>query len=138
MALTFENTDYDQIRAAVDLELTADNLPDAVIKNTVFEGAALDYVNSVLKPQTITDNPEKAKRAAILYCAGLIIPSLTHVVKEDIPGGTISYQNRDLLALAEARNAQAGAIIGQLQATENPPAQDAGNFHFFGVASASE
>lgn len=126
MALpAFTATEYDAVRTAVDLRFSADELPNSVIAQAAFEGAARRWVDTSLTDATIAANLQKAKDAAVLFTASLLLPSVPNVVKDEIAGGTTTYQPRDLLALAAARAEQAGLLLSELVALEtnnNPPA----------------
>lgn len=114
----FGADEFDQVRAAIDLRLSADMLTNDTIAQDIFEAQARRWVESQVSDSVITGNMAVAQSAAIFYTAGLIFPSIVHQTHEDIPGGTMQFQNRDLSKLAAERIAMAANIVGQLIALE--------------------
>jgi hypothetical protein len=114
----FGNTEYDEVRAAIDLRVTADTLPNTVIALPAFEGEARAYIGGLVKDATITNYADRVKTAAVLYTAALLLPSLPDVTREQIPGGMMWFGPKDLLKLSALRKEEALIVVGALQDLE--------------------
>ena len=95
----FDADDYTAIRALLGPEITKDELPDEIIQNDVYEGAAKDWIIEVL-PYDPTINRSKInirrkKRAAVYRCAGLLSGRAPELLSESIGSGSKSFGNVD-------------------------------------------
>ena len=104
MANLINSSRYDEIRAALDLSLDKNNLPDTLIEKDLFLGQADRWVKArVVNPTT---NPA-AHNAEIYYCAYLLFDSLPQIVSEKAGTGegytrkATQLTKADLLARAE-------------------------------------
>ncbi|MGN6814406.1 MAG: hypothetical protein ACTHMP_26365 [Thermomicrobiales bacterium] len=78
---------YPAVRAALDLDLTADELPDSVIAMPIYAGAA-DSAVLARDPDALTqtgDALQHVKNAAVLFCAALLAPVVPQIVRERTP-----------------------------------------------------
>lgn len=117
MALTFDAGDYEQIRKAIDADLTADVLPDELIGLDIYQGEAIEQVNNALialTDQQRTDNAATIKRAAILLTASLLATKIKVVTSEVLEGDRFTFQNKDLNKLKSDLESAAFGIIGRL------------------------
>lgn len=100
-ALPIPVADFDEIRRQIDVSLSAKVLPDAVIGMSTFAGKAADWVEAT-DPDWATRTGLAARsirRAAIYYCAALILPRLPQLTAERM--GEYSY-NREVRDINEA------------------------------------
>ena len=112
---TLNAEDFDEIRSLIDYELTADNLPDAVIARDVFAGEAVDWVIGQLVTTGVTprtpQNILRHKRAAIYQCAGLIVPSVPQLVSESVGQLREQFDAIDWIEKQNFLFARAGDIV---------------------------
>lgn len=87
MAVEIVSGDYPSIRAAIDISLDANSLPDAVIALEVYATAAEQWIAS----QT-TEAGSEAHLGAVLYCAYLIAPQVPALIRERMAGGEFWQQ----------------------------------------------
>lgn len=104
--------DYDMVRKAIDVSLTAATVPDAVIALPIYQGAAERAVISVVPTaQAIVDanGPDalRIKAATSLLVAALLVDRIPHVVRESLIGNSIEVQRIDLSALESSLRRQA-------------------------------
>lgn len=103
---------YGQIRAALDVELTEQDLPDDVIGMSIYlEAANADVLNRDPDAETRTgDDRARVVRAAIYFCAARLAPAIVRVTSLSVVTRDLSYQRAtfdpmqraaDLRALAE-------------------------------------
>jgi hypothetical protein len=95
--------EYPAIRAAIDISLDAESLPDAVIGSSVYQDAAERWV-LVANPDAATYAPgtsqyDLSRVAAINACAAMIAPAVPTLTRESYGDG-YSYQ-REALATKE-------------------------------------
>lgn len=86
--------DFPSIRASLDSGLTATDLPDATIALDVFQGAG-EAALLAADPEAATRSGSAlaaAKRAAILFTAALLAPTVALVTQEQLPD--YSYQRQ--------------------------------------------
>lgn len=119
------SADYPAIRAALDLSLDAEGLPDAAISLPLFQGMA--------EAEVLRRDPDAASRtgdelqhvrnAAVLLTAGRIAPRLPQVLRERFAGGDYEYQMqpRDWEALATSLRADAEAELSAYLAAAQAP-----------------
>jgi hypothetical protein len=83
--------DYPAIRAALDVQLNAQTLPDATIAQSIFQGAAeADVVKRVPGAESLTgDDLARVKRAAVWLTAAYLAHSVVRLT-------SLSVQTRDL------------------------------------------
>ena len=72
--IQFSASDYNEIRYLLGPKITPDEIPDEVIRSTVYEGAAKDWVNRVLADagELSIENLKAKKRATLYRCAALL------------------------------------------------------------------
>lgn len=83
--------DYPAIRAALDVSLNAQQLPDATIEQDIFVGAAeAELLKRVPDAASRTgDDLKRVKRALVWLTAALLAPSVVRIT-------SLSVQTRDL------------------------------------------
>ncbi len=83
--------DYPAIRAALDVQLTAQSLPDATIAQSIFQGAAeAEVIKRVPTAENKTgDDLARVKRAAVWLTAAYLAHSVVRLT-------SLSVQTRDL------------------------------------------
>lgn len=127
--------EYPSIRRLLDLSLSAEDLPDAVIDDPLFLDVAEAWLAAAI-PTSETlegDALARAKRAIALYTASLIAPSLPSLTAATVEG-TGSYQRKAVdwsARAAELRSAAAEALASVLPGDPIVPAMPT----FFAVAS---
>lgn len=105
MAL-IDDTKLDSVRKMIDLSLTAQALPDAVMNLDDFKGEAIRLVQR----QSSNDDAH-TQRAARAYLATLIIPSIVRLVKESNAGYSYELEKTDWTArIAQLEEIAARAI----------------------------
>ena len=74
-------SNYPDVRAAIDVTLTTNDLPDPIIGSDVYKGAAEDDVlKRVSDAASKTGNDlKRVQRAAVLFCAARLIPSVIQI-----------------------------------------------------------
>lgn len=117
MAITFVEDDYEEIRRAIDVTLTANTLPSTVISSDLYEGQAIEVVESELanltEPQ-LAEYADRIKRAAKLLTAAYVVPAVPAISNETVEGDTLAFQNRDLKALASELQSRAYDAIQRI------------------------
>lgn len=95
MALTtlITESDYDTIRAAIDITIDANMLPDDTIALPIYAAAAVRQVIDRDEGALAREDEEleRVKNAAVLFCAALIAPAMTGKMVN-----SLSIQTRDL------------------------------------------
>lgn len=143
MAITFDTNDYEQVRKAIDADLTADTLPNDVIALDIYQGEALSQIETAvaaLSEQQQTDNAATIKRAAILLTGSLIAPKIKIVTSETLEGDRFTFQNKDLVKIADDLNSSAFGVIGRLlkKLTDAPTVGDSSfAYGLFSTAKAN-
>lgn len=106
--------DYDAVRAAIDVGLTAAQVPDAVIGMPIYHGwADAQVLAAVPTAATATGTAaEWATRAAILFCAARLVRAIPNTVQESFADVTYrrdvpKAEERAAALLAEAESALA-------------------------------
>lgn len=114
---------YNDIRAAIAVDLTAASLPDSVIARAIFLNVA-EMAIKALDENWETDNVDAdtyaiLQMAAVFWAASLLLPKLPRLVRESIGQGEHSYQLeslpiRDLVGLlrGEAQALVSGIVDG--------------------------
>ena len=118
--------DYAAVRAALDIDLTEADVPDATIALPIYQGAGeAEVVRRVPDATDLTgDNLAQAKLAAVLFTAALLAEGLPRTTQERV--GNWSYSQArgtaDLAGMAAGlrRRAEA-ALVGILP--DPPPAR---------------
>lgn len=92
---------YNDVRAAIDVTLTANDLPDSTIGADVYRGAAEDDVlNRVSDAASKTGNDlKRVQRAAVMFCAARLIPAVVQIT-------SLSTTVRDMSISRPAWNAE--------------------------------
>jgi hypothetical protein len=110
-------SEYPAIRAAIDVTLDSELLPDATIGLPLYAGAAEAWVLSRLPTADSLAEPARtaAVRAAMWRCAALLVPAVPQIVSESTQadhaytrqGLDIAKRVAQLMALAEEALAEA-------------------------------
>jgi len=128
-------SEFEAVRAAIDVSLSDDILPDEQIELDIFQGAG-ERELLVLVPTAadLVDIDPRIRSAAILFVAARICPRVPDIVREAF--GQQSYQRsaRDMNALAAKLRNEALAIANQIAGVVDPA--EAAMPTFFTVASA--
>lgn len=118
MALPLTSAHYPAIRAAIDVTLTAELLPDAVIGLDVYVGAAVRTVQArdPLWETRTGDAAQQLTLAAILLTAAALAPAVPQVVSERWGDQTYQRQPADMARLAAELRARADAALAAVLA----------------------
>lgn len=114
---TFDAATCKEIRSAIEITLTENDLPDTTINYSIYRGEAVARVNSSvasLTDEQITAAESDLTRAALFFTAALIAPTIRLVNKETLEGDELSWQNTDLSKLASSLEGRAAGIISRL------------------------
>jgi hypothetical protein len=130
-AVLVTTAQYPAVRAAIDVTLTADALPDSVIGLTIFAGKAeRDAIaratnGAAIVASTAGDDFDRLRDVAILLCAALVVPALPQITQESV--GQRDYEYRavavDPLKRAAQLRAEAAVILAALNGTRLIPTQ---------------
>lgn len=116
----FTSTDYPEVRAAIDTTLTDKQLPDATIAFDIHHAAAESMVTDFHADalSETGDNLTRCKRAAILFCAALLCPSVVRLtsVNSQARGHSFSQQTFDPEEKAAELKARAYANLEEVVA----------------------
>lgn len=123
MAILTSN-DYPAIRAALDVQLDADDLSDDVIAMDIYIGAAeLWIADRDSLSATRTGNELTHIRAAtIYYTASLLAPALPRLASESLEDAQVQWQKQDWAQLASELQQRAETHLqAVLDASEDAP-----------------
>lgn len=115
--LDFAGTDFDDVRALIDIDLTAHELPDATIQRSVFEGEAARIVTrevAALSDADQTANQATLKTAAFYLCASKIAPRVREIVSSRVNDDQMTYAKRDYAQLAKELESEGFEIISEV------------------------
>lgn len=118
MAFVIPTESFPDVRAAIGLaDIDAVTLPDSVLMSDVYKGEAERFIMRQLTAVQYSnvDYADEALYAAVLYMASLVTPKLRVVQSERIAGGSISYANVNLEAIAERLEQQAKDRVADIQ-----------------------
>lgn len=138
MPYTFNQDRFTDVRAAIGLDVDIRSLPDEVLALNIYQGEAERYIERNLTQTQWEAKVEEAEYASALYLASLVVPNLRVVTKENIVGGSMTYANVDLQAIAkDLRDRAAGRVNDIIEAQGGTPAEPSGvNLVYFGTAKA--
>mgnify|MGYP001192831459 CR=1 FL=1 len=128
------SSDYPAIRAAIDISLTATDLPDATIALDLYAGAAERWVLG-RDPDAASrtgDDALRVKEAAVCACAALLLPALPAIRRETHGDDSYERQVVDPEKQAAALWGRASAAIDAYLA---PDDDDGPRPTFFALAS---
>jgi hypothetical protein len=116
------DADHAQIRAAIDIDLDAEDVPDSVIALDIYRGAGERAVAAlVTDAESLSgDDLARAKTAAILFTAALVTEGLPRITQERIGNWSYSraWDTADLAAKAAGLRSRAtAALVGLLPTT---------------------
>lgn len=137
--LDFGTSDYEGVRAAIDVNFTANELPESVIRLPIYEGEAIRVMERVgkdLSDEKQTEHNASFKIAATLYAASLICLKIRHLVRSDLADNTQQYQTRDFERLSDDLQKQAFEIVGEIIEDENPTTSTDLSQYFFRTVGA--
>lgn len=123
--------DYPSIRAAIDISLDADSLPDAVIGLDIYATAAEQWIAA-----ETTETGTEAHLAAVLYCAYLIAPQVPALMRERMAGGEYWQQPFDYVDLAGRLLQRAYQQLALAQALVTPAADASEQPTMFALGTA--
>lgn len=126
------SSEYPSIRAALDISLDSDMLPDATLALGIYSGAADAWVitqDSSAEGRT-GDDAARILRAAIYYCAYLLAPALPQIVDAKDERLSRRLQERNMMELADRLHQLADYEIGQVISKSARPT-------FFAVAGGT-
>ncbi len=88
--------DYPAIRAALDTELNSQKLPDAIIAQDIFLGAAeAELLNRIPNAASMTgENLKRVKRALIWLTAAYLASSVVRITSMSIQTRDLSYSRQ--------------------------------------------
>lgn len=110
---------YDMVRSLIDLSLTEDNLPDDVIAQPIYHGAAENYIAEKDPLYATRTGAERLHlfNAAVLLTAAYIFPAVPFLVREDFGDYSATmWREKGFIAsrIAELRsraNSEINAVI---------------------------
>jgi len=122
------DTDYPAIRAALDVGLNAQQLPDAIIEQDIFLGAAeAELVRRVADAAGKTgDDLNRVKRAAVWLTAALLAHSVVRITSMSVQTRDLSYSRQTFdpdEKAAELRSRAEAEIAMLLTPTDATPAR---------------
>jgi hypothetical protein len=108
MPYSFPSGKYDEVRAAIGLDVDSGDLPDSLLDLDVYKGEAQRYIERNLTESEYTNSTwtDAVTAAAIYYIAFLAIPRIRIITSERVAGGNLSYANVDLKLIAERLSSQ--------------------------------
>ncbi|MGH2352480.1 MAG: hypothetical protein ACRDJN_12800 [Chloroflexota bacterium] len=115
------SADYPAVRSAIDVDLTAEQVPDTILAQPVYHAAAEAAVlRRVPEAEALTGTQlQQASRAAILFCAALLAPAVPALSQESfadvsyrLAAVDMSRQAARLLARAEEELEALAAEVG--------------------------
>lgn len=113
--------EYPSVRAAIDVGLDADALPDAVIRLDMYGGAAERDVLArdplALTYEPSTDAFWNVRQAAIYYCAARLVPAIPNITSEKLGEYAVSMASRDQAALVGELRGRAEACLNAVLGT---------------------
>ncbi len=111
-------SDFNAIRAAIDTDLTAEDVPDEIVALAIYQGAGeAEVLRRVPGAADLTgDDAESVKVAAVLFTASLLATGLPRITQEKI--GSYSYSlargSGDLAGIAAALRRRAEAALAPI------------------------
>jgi len=116
-------SDFPAVRACIDVKLTESDLPDDVILEPIYRGAAESWVISrdAIAESRTGEDAEKVSRAAIFYLASLLVPAVARLTSVSVQTSDISYSRppMDIPARVSELRALAESEISSLLAPES-------------------
>lgn len=124
-----DETQYEQVRAAIDTSLTEDDLPDATIALDLYAGAANRWLlrRDSDAATRMGDDAASVTLAAVLYCAALLVGAIPRLTQENHDGVTSYTRALETPAqiaerlLARAEDALAGVLEPSAPTTASIP-----------------
>ena len=138
-AYQFPTNSYEDVRAAIGLDIDEVSLPDSVLSRGVYKGEAERFImrNLTQAQYETAGNKDEVDYAASLYLAALVTPTLRIVQSEKIAGGNLTYANVNLSEIASGLETRALGRIADIQNPSGNAGQvGAVNPNYFGVAKA--
>jgi hypothetical protein len=108
LTLPLDASECDEVRAAIDVSLDANTLPDSIINMAIYAGAALRFVVA----RTLNSD-EFARQALLFVTAANCMPAIPKIVSETIAGGSYSRQSEDWVKREAWLRTEADASIAQ-------------------------
>lgn len=112
MTTLITSDDYPAVRAALDVSLSESELPDGVISQRIYAGAARDEVLQrvpTAESETDVDTIERLKRAVIYLTAARLAPAVVRITSISITSGDRSYSRQTFDPTARAAELRAMA-----------------------------
>jgi hypothetical protein len=137
MVFPFTAAPFDSVRRAIDVALDATTLPDVVIGDDVYLGAAVSWAVIIYPAAAFeTDAAKQALigRAINLKTASYLAPHIPQMLAETWPGYTYQQQSRDWLKLAGELSARADEAMAAVLET---PRRGSARPTMFAVASGT-
>ncbi len=131
-----ESGDYPSIRAAIDLELDTNSLPDAKIALDIFSGAAdQDVLERDPDAESRTgEDANRVTRAAIFFCAARLVPVVMRTVSLSATTRDLSYTRK--MSEIDARvNELKGQAVAEIDEVLDPDNDTASMPRMFTYAS---
>lgn len=109
--------EYSAVRAALDIQLTEDDLPDSVIEQPIYSGSAeLEVLARVADAESKTGQAKRHLRnAVILLTAALIAPAMPNLTSENIGSYQYSRAGVDWLKRAEELRARGELELARVE-----------------------
>lgn len=121
MADFLTSSEYPQVRAAIDVELDTNALPDATIGYDIYAGRANAEVKRRLADTAYDDldasDQPIARRAAIFLCASYLAVALPYLESVGLDDLSVRVQAKDWEKLAAELRSQYEEEIGNVEET---------------------
>jgi hypothetical protein len=113
---------YPEVRAALDVNLEEDRLPDSVIQMGPYQGMAEREAIARIPGWATLDEPfaENFRVAVILKTAARIAPAMPSITREDRLAFSYTRQGVDWVARAAQLNQQADVLFDTINPTPSP------------------
>lgn len=137
MAALITSADYPAVRAALDVSLSESELPDGVISQGIYAGAARSEVLErvpTAESETDVDTIERLSRAVIYLTAARLAPAVVRITSISITSGDRNYSRQTFDPTERA--AQLRAMAEQeLSEVEEPDEETPARPPMFALAS---
>lgn len=117
MQIEFVIEDYESVRKLIDITLSENELPEAVIALSVYEGEAVEVITDALSSLTeeqATDNAATIKRAALRLTASYLAPKIPQLTSEVLEGDKFTFAEKDFAKISADLETQAFNIVNRL------------------------
>lgn len=132
MAISFSETDYKNVRALIDISLTADDLSDDQIGLDSFKGEAVEIIEHAvasLSEEQQTEYATQIKRAAIRLTASFLAPKVPILTSEVLEGDKFTFADKNFAKVSADLEKEAFGIVARiLKAVSDTPTETSTSF----------